>query len=165
MFPLKKWSGGLVWGVWPIRVFLNFCIFFNLTRSLNVLVTSSRFIWIPMSWVNYHYDVYTSLSAGTDYLTSMDVRFWRIKTVPTLKELTPHVPPPGYIYLLIRSQPPDVALVVSIPKINQKTSFPRVTLEITSAARTIFISYFFFIPTCYFWAPGLFQTLKCYVKK
>ena len=30
-----KWIGGLVGGVWPIRVFLGFLDFYNLTRTLN----------------------------------------------------------------------------------------------------------------------------------
>ena len=52
---------------------------FQFEIIINVLVSSFRFIWIPMLWV----------SAGNvckrQNLTSTDVRFWRIKTLPALK--------------------------------------------------------------------------------
>ena len=57
----------------------------------NVSVSSFCFIWIPMLWVYGHYKLFNSFSAGTDFrrqnLTSKDVRFWRLKTVPALKGL------------------------------------------------------------------------------
>ena len=47
-----------------------------------------------MLWVYGHYKYFNSFSAGTVFirqnLTSVDVRFWRIKTVPALKGLTRH---------------------------------------------------------------------------
>ena len=52
--------------LWKPKGFVQFEII------INVLVSSFWFIWIPMLWV---------------YLTSTDVRFWRIKTVPALKGL------------------------------------------------------------------------------
>ena len=61
---------------------------------INVLVSSSCLIWIPMLWVFNHYKCFNnifSFSAGTVFirqsLTYKDVRFWRIKTVPALKGL------------------------------------------------------------------------------
>ena len=58
---------------------------------INVLFSSFRFIWIPMLWVYGHYKYFNSFSAGTVFirqnLTSTDVRFWCIKTVPALKGL------------------------------------------------------------------------------
>ena len=57
----------------------------------SALVSSFRFIWISMLRV-YGHDLYFNyFSAGTVFirqnLTSTDVRFWRIKTVPALKGL------------------------------------------------------------------------------
>ena len=64
--------------------------FFQLKIIRNGLVTSFRFIWIPMLSVYSHSKYF--FSAGTVFvrqnLTSLDVRFWRIKTVPALKGLT-----------------------------------------------------------------------------
>ena len=58
---------------------------------VNVLVRSFRFIRIPMLWVFGYYECIYSFGAGTDFirqnLTSTDVRFCRIKTVPALKGL------------------------------------------------------------------------------
>ena len=49
-------------------------------------VRSFRFILIPKLWV---YKYFNSFIAETDFrrqnLTSVDVRFWRVKTVPALK--------------------------------------------------------------------------------
>ena len=54
----------------------------------NVLVSSFRFIWIPMLWINDHYKFVYFYSAGVDFsrqnLTSTDVRFWRLKSIPAL---------------------------------------------------------------------------------
>ena len=49
---------------------------------IQVLVSSFRFIWIPMSWVNGHYQFF---QCGDQNLTSIDVRFWRLKSIPVLK--------------------------------------------------------------------------------
>ena len=68
---------------WRLRDFCQFEII------INVLVSSFWFIWIPMLQVYDHYKYFNHLSAGTVFilqnLTSTDVRFWRIKTVPALK--------------------------------------------------------------------------------
>ena len=44
-----------------------------------------------MLWVSGHYNLFNSFWAGTVFirqnLTSIDVRFWRMKTVPALKGL------------------------------------------------------------------------------
>ena len=55
-------------------------VFFQFEIVINVLVSSFRFIWIPLLWVYCHYKLLI-LSASTD------VRFWRLKTVPDLKGL------------------------------------------------------------------------------
>ena len=58
---------------------------------INVLVRYIRFIWIPMFRVYGNYIFLNYFSAGTNFgrqnLTSMDVRFWHLKTVPALKSL------------------------------------------------------------------------------
>ena len=52
---------------------------------------SFQCIWILMLWVYGHYKYFNYFSAGSVFRrqnqTSTDVRFWRIKTIPTLKEL------------------------------------------------------------------------------
>ena len=59
---------------------------------INVLVSSFRFIWIPMLWVYGHYQYVDSYSAESDFsrqnLTSTDVRFCRLKSIPALWGLT-----------------------------------------------------------------------------
>ena len=71
---------------WRLKLFLQFEII------LNVLIISFRFIWIHMLWVYDHYNYFNFFSAVIVFmsqnLTSTDVRFWRIKTVPALKGLT-----------------------------------------------------------------------------
>ena len=66
-------------------------IFFQFEIIINVLVFSFLFIWIPMLWVYGHYKYFNSFSAGTIFirqnLTSTDVWFWRIKTIPALTGL------------------------------------------------------------------------------
>ena len=66
--------------------------FFQFEIIINVLVISFWFIWIPMLWVCDHYKYFNSFSAGTVFirqnLPSTDVRSWRLKSVPALKELT-----------------------------------------------------------------------------
>ena len=63
--------------------------FFQFEIILNVLVGSLRFIWIPMLWVYGQWKYFNSFGAGIVFirqnLTSTDVRFWPIKTVPALK--------------------------------------------------------------------------------
>ena len=53
--------------------------FFRFEIIMNVLVSSYRFILIPMLWVYDHYKGFNSFSAGTVFmrqnLTSIDVRF------------------------------------------------------------------------------------------
>ena len=68
--------------------------FFHFEIIMNVFVSSFWFIWTPMLWV-YDPWVYDRLkylysySAGIDIrrqnLTSTDVRFWRLKSMPALK--------------------------------------------------------------------------------
>ena len=65
--------------------------FFKFEIIRNVLVISFRFIWISMVWVYVHYIYINSFSAEIVFrrqsLTYVDVRFWRLKTVPALREL------------------------------------------------------------------------------
>ena len=67
---------------------------FQFEIIINVLVGSSCFILIPMLCV-YGLKKYFYFSTGTVFirqnLTSTDVRFWRIKTVPALKKLIPGI--------------------------------------------------------------------------
>ena len=62
---------------------------FQFEITINVLFSSSRFIWISTLWVYGHYNLFNSFSIGTVFrrqnLTSIDVRFWRLKTFPALK--------------------------------------------------------------------------------
>ena len=62
---------------------------FQFEIIIDVLVSSFWFLWKTMLWVYGHYKYFNSFSAGTVFirqnLTSVDVRFWRIKTVPALK--------------------------------------------------------------------------------
>ena len=61
---------------------------FQFEIIINIIVSSFRFIWIPMLWVYGHYNYVYSFSAGVDFrrqnLTSADVRFWRLKSIPAL---------------------------------------------------------------------------------
>ena len=57
---------------------------FQYEITINVLVSYFRFIWIPMLLVYggyYIYIFFNSFSAG------IDVRFWRLKSVPALQGL------------------------------------------------------------------------------
>ena len=62
--------------------------FFQFEIIINVLFSSFRFIWIPILWVYDLYKYFYSYSAGIDFrrqnLTSTDVRFWRLKSIPAL---------------------------------------------------------------------------------
>ena len=66
-------------------------LFFQFEIIINVLVISFWFIWIPMLWVYGHYKYVYSYSTGIDFsrqnLTSTDVRFWRLKSIPALQGL------------------------------------------------------------------------------
>ena len=61
---------------------------FRFEIIINILVSVFRFIWIPMLWVYGHYKYLNSYSVGIDFrrqnLTSVDVRFWRLKSIPAL---------------------------------------------------------------------------------
>ena len=63
--------------------------FFQFKIIINVLASSSRFIWMPLLWVYGHYQYLIFFNARTVFkrqnLTSTDVRFWRVKAVPALK--------------------------------------------------------------------------------
>ena len=60
--------------------------FFHFEIIINVLF--SFFIWILMLWDYDHYKYFNSYSAGIDFsrqnLTSTDLRFWRLKSIPAL---------------------------------------------------------------------------------
>ena len=65
---------------WRPKSFIHFEII------INVLVSSFRFIWIPMLWVCGHYESFHSYSAGIDFrrqiLTSkVDPRAVRVKQI------------------------------------------------------------------------------------
>ena len=66
--------------------------FFLFEIILHISFSSFSFIWIPKLWVYDSYKYVNPFSTGTvfihQYLTCTYVRFWRIRTVPTLKELT-----------------------------------------------------------------------------
>ena len=78
--PLKRWI-----------LFVKFIEtkgFFSFWNHHKCLSQSFWFIWIPMLWVYSHYKYAYSYSAGSDFsrqnLTSTDVRFWRLESVPAL---------------------------------------------------------------------------------
>ena len=62
--------------------------FFQYEIIITILVSSFWFIWIPVLWVYGHYKYFNSCSAGIAFsrqnLTSTDVRFWRLKSIPAL---------------------------------------------------------------------------------
>ena len=68
--------------LWKTTFFAQFEII------INVLVSSFWFIWIPMLCAYGHYKNFYSYSAGIDFrrqnLTSTDVRFWWLKSIPAL---------------------------------------------------------------------------------
>ena len=68
-------------------------VFFQFKTIIDILVGFFRFIWIPMLWVYSYYKYVYSYSAGIDFrrqnLTSTDVRFWRLKSIPALQGLNP----------------------------------------------------------------------------
>ena len=70
---------------WRLKGFLQFKII------ITVLVSSFRFIWIPMLWIIAHYKYVNSFIAVIDFrrqnLTSTGVRFWRLKSIPALWRL------------------------------------------------------------------------------
>ena len=66
--------------------------FFRFEITINGLVSSFRFILIiHVLWVCDHYIYIISFSTGGDFrrqnLTSTDVRFWHLKSIPALKGL------------------------------------------------------------------------------
>ena len=67
-------------------------VFFQFEIIMNVLVSSFQTIWIPMLWVYDHWNYFNSFSVWIVFrrenLPSTDSRFWRIKTVHSLKEPT-----------------------------------------------------------------------------
>ena len=56
---------------------------FLIWNFVMVLVSSFRFFWIPMLWVFDHYKCFIFSVWGS----TIDVRIWRLKTVPALKGL------------------------------------------------------------------------------
>ena len=60
--------------------------FFRFEISITVLVSSFWLIWIPMLWVYGHYNFFYFYRTGIDFsrqnLTFIDVRFWRLKSIP-----------------------------------------------------------------------------------
>ena len=81
--------------IWPAEIFYwnhkdQICFFSVWNHNKCLSYSSFRFSWIPMLWVYGHYMFY-SFSSGIDLgghnLTSIDVRFWRLKSVPALEEL------------------------------------------------------------------------------
>ena len=65
---------------------------FHCEIIINVLVNSFRLIWLLMAWIYGHYIYFLFFIAGTVVIrqnqTSVDVRFWRIKTVPAHTDCT-----------------------------------------------------------------------------
>ena len=63
--------------------------FFSTWNIIHVLFRSFCFLWISMLRVYGHYKKHDFFSVGVNFrrqnLTSVDVRFWRLKTIPTLK--------------------------------------------------------------------------------
>ena len=78
--PLKRWQ--FLHKLWRSKGLFQFEII------INVLVSTFWFIWIPMLWVYGRYKYFYSHSAGSDFrhqnMTSTDVRFWRLKSIPAL---------------------------------------------------------------------------------
>ena len=72
-----------VYKLWMTKGFLN------LRFIRNVFVSSFRFIWIHILWAHGHYKYFTFFSEEIDSrrqnITSIDVRFWRLKSVPALE--------------------------------------------------------------------------------
>ena len=62
---------------------------FQFEIIVKVLVNSLRFFRMPMLWVCGHYNIFNAFRAGIVFrrqnLPSIDVRFWRVKTVPRWK--------------------------------------------------------------------------------
>ena len=77
--PLERW---LLYKSWRPKGVFQFEII------INVLFSFFWFIWIPMWWVYNQYKFVYSHSAGIDFkrqnLTSIDVRFWRLKSILAL---------------------------------------------------------------------------------
>ena len=90
---------------WPKTPFIHFflskllyfCLHYifaftkaNNVKPINILLSYFRFIWIPLLWVYEHYNLFNSFSAGIVFrpqnVTSTDVQFWRLKTIPALND-------------------------------------------------------------------------------
>ena len=85
LVPFNTQCNFFQWKPWRLKGYFQFKI------NLNVLVSSFWFTWMLILWFYGNYKYFNSFSAGTVFvfiLTSTDVRFWRKKTVTTLKELT-----------------------------------------------------------------------------
>ena len=80
-----------LWSAAIVRIRQGTKGFFQFEILTNVLVSSFCFVWMLKSRVCGHLKCFYSLSAETVFrrqnLTSLDVRFWRLKTVPALKGL------------------------------------------------------------------------------
>ena len=57
---------------------------FSIWNIINLLVSSSRFIWIPMLWVYGHYHDYRYFLLSVRG-SSLDVRIWHLQTITALK--------------------------------------------------------------------------------
>ena len=61
---------------------------FSIWNQYKFLLSCFRFIWICMLWAYGNYKYFYSYSAGIDFsrqnLTSVDVRFWCLKSIPVL---------------------------------------------------------------------------------
>ena len=83
----KNYAEIFVYKPWRPKVFFQFEII------TNALASSFCLIRIPMIWIYGHQNLLYSFSAegiyGRQNLTSIDVGFWRLKTVPALKGLKP----------------------------------------------------------------------------
>ena len=82
---VRFWYDLLLQGVYRGDNETNGFSYFEIIINVLILVlVSFIFIWIPIKYFNY-------FSAGTviarQNLTSVDVRFWRVKTVPAMKGL------------------------------------------------------------------------------
>ena len=73
------------------RIPMSFCSTqraFHFEIIINVLVSSYRSIWIPMLLIYGHSKCFKWTDLRCQNLTSTDVRFWRLNSVPALKGWT-----------------------------------------------------------------------------
>ena len=90
--------------------------FFNLKSSKNILGLSFRFISIPMFWVR------------CQNLTTADVRFWHLKSIPALKGLDK-----VYIFLMIIGHCTCLISVLLSGKFSQRNKKKTVTFASSAA--------------------------------